>query len=32
MTQGRGYFEMELEKYNEVPQQLATKIIEAANS
>lgn len=32
MTQGRGYFEMELEKYNEVPQQLATKIIEAANN
>ena len=32
MTQGRGYFEMELEKYNEVPQQLATKINEAANS
>ncbi|WP_455538782.1 elongation factor G [Terrisporobacter sp.] len=32
MTQGRGYFEMELEKYNEVPQQLASKIIEAANS
>ena len=30
MTQGRGFFEMELEKYNEVPQQLASKIIEAA--
>ena len=32
MTQGRGYFEMELEKYNEVPQQLATKIIAEANN
>ena len=32
MTQGRGYFEMELEKYNEVPQQLASKIIEEANN
>ena len=32
MTQGRGFFEMELEKYNEVPQQLATKIIAEANS
>ncbi|MEG0181001.1 MAG: elongation factor G [Peptostreptococcaceae bacterium] len=32
MTQGRGFFEMELQKYNEVPQQLASKIIlEAAN-
>ena len=30
MTQGRGFFEMELERYNEVPQQLASKIIEAA--
>ncbi len=32
MTQGRGFFEMELSKYNEVPQQLATKIIKEANS
>lgn len=32
MTQGRGYFEMELEKYNEVPQQLASKIIEEVNN
>lgn len=32
MTQGRGYFEMELEKYHEVPQQLASKIIEEANN
>ena len=32
MTQGRGYFEMELEKYNEVPQQLATKISAEANN
>lgn len=30
MTQGRGFFEMDLEKYNEVPQQLASKIIEQA--
>ena len=30
MTQGRGYFEMELERYSEVPQQLATKIISEA--
>lgn len=27
MTQGRGHFEMELEKYEEVPNQLAQKII-----
>ena len=27
MTQGRGNFEMELEKYEEVPQNLAQKII-----
>ncbi|MGL5749699.1 MAG: elongation factor G [Paraclostridium sp.] len=27
MTQGRGYFEMEIEKYEEVPSQLAQKII-----
>ena len=32
MTQGRGFFEMELAKYNEVPQQLSTKIIAAANN
>ena len=28
MTQGRGYFEMELEKYEEVPFKIAQKIIE----
>lgn len=32
MTQGRGFFEMELEKYSEVPQQLASKIIAEANN
>ncbi|RDY25454.1 elongation factor G [Romboutsia weinsteinii] len=32
MTQGRGYFEMELEKYDEVPQTIASKIIESANN
>ncbi|WP_018590455.1 elongation factor G [Terrisporobacter glycolicus] len=32
MTQGRGFFEMELEKYSEVPQQLASKIIGVANN
>ena len=32
MTQGRGYFEMELEKYEEVPNQIAQKIIECANN
>lgn len=32
MTQGRGFFEMELAKYNEVPQQLASKIIEEVNN
>lgn len=32
MTQGRGFFEMELEKYNEVPQQLASKIISGTNN
>ena len=32
MTQGRGYFEMELERYEEVPQQIANKIIECANN
>lgn len=32
MTQGRGFFEMELEKYNEVPQQLASKIIAEASN
>ncbi|WP_434797914.1 elongation factor G [Terrisporobacter vanillatitrophus] len=32
MTQGRGFFEMELEKYSEVPQQLSSKIIAEANN
>lgn len=32
MTQGRGFFEMELEKYSEVPQQLASKIISIVNN
>ena len=32
MTQGRGFFEMELERYSEVPQQLASKIIAEANN
>ena len=32
MTQGRGFFEMELEKYSEVPQQLVSKIISEANN
>lgn len=32
MTQGRGYFEMELEAYEEVPTQLAQKIIELENN
>lgn len=32
MTQGRGFFEMELERYNEVPQQLASKIIAEVNN
>lgn len=32
MTQGRGFFEMELEKYSEVPQQLASKIISVVNN
>ena len=32
MTQGRGYFEMELEKYEEVPNQIAQKIIESSNN
>ncbi len=31
MTQGRGYFEMELEKYSELPNQLAQKVIESSN-
>lgn len=31
MTQGRGYFEMELVRYSEVPAQIAEKIIVAAN-
>ena len=30
MTQGRGQFEMEIEKYEEVPAQIAKKIIEEA--
>ena len=30
MTQGRGQFEMEIEKYEEVPGQIAKKIIEEA--
>ncbi|MGX4601651.1 elongation factor G [Faecalimicrobium sp. JNUCC 81] len=32
MTQGRGYFEMEIEKYEEVPNQIAQKIISLANN
>ncbi|MBO3445453.1 elongation factor G [Clostridium sp. CCUG 7971] len=32
MTQGRGYFEMEIEKYEEVPNQIAQKIILLANN
>lgn len=32
MTQGRGYFEMELEKYEEVPNQIAQKIMGAINN
>jgi len=32
MTQGRGYFEMEIEKYDEVPYQIAQKIIAQANN
>ena len=32
MTQGRGYFEMELDKYEEVPTQIAQKIILSANN
>lgn len=32
MTQGRGYFEMEIKKYEEVPSQIAQKIIEKANN
>lgn len=32
MTQGRGYFEMEFVRYEEVPTNLADKIIEAANA
>ncbi|WP_122641105.1 elongation factor G [Romboutsia sp. Marseille-P6047] len=32
MTQGRGYFEMELEKYEEVPDSIAEKIISSANA
>jgi elongation factor G len=30
MTQGRGYFEMEFERYEEIPSQLASKIVEEA--
>ena len=29
MTQGRGYFEMDLEKYEEVPSQIAIKIVDS---
>ena len=32
MTQGRGQFEMEIEKYEEVPGQIAKKIIEEAQN
>ena len=32
MTQGRGSFEMEFERYEEVPSDIAKKIIEKANS
>ena len=32
MTQGRGYFEMEFLRYDEVPAQLADKIIEEAKA
>ena len=32
MTQGRGYFEMEIEKYEEVPYQIAQKIIEKVSN
>ena len=32
MTQGRGYFEMEVEKYDEVPNQIAQKIISEVNN
>ena len=32
MTQGRGQFEMEIEKYEEVPGQIAKKIIENEES
>ena len=31
MTQGRGYFEMDLEKYEEVPSPIASKIIDSQN-
>lgn len=31
MTQGRGFFEMQVERYEEVPQNIAQKIIEEAN-
>lgn len=32
MTQGRGFFETELEKYKEVPQQMSLKIVSEANN
>ena len=32
MTLGRGYFEMEIEKYDEVPYQIAQRIIAQANN
>ena len=32
MTQGRGYFEMELDKYEEVPDSIAEKIIANSNN
>lgn len=32
MTQGRGYFEMEFERYEEIPSNLASKIVEEAKT
>jgi elongation factor G len=32
MTQGRGYFEMEFERYEEIPANLASKIVEEAKT
>lgn len=32
MTQGRGYFEMELDKYEEIPTQIAQRIISDSNN